>query len=331
MIGIYKITNKINGKCYIGQSINIEQRLKNHKSSKVDKPLYRAFKKYGIENFTFEILEQCKREELNEKEIKYIEIYNSTTDGNGYNLEHGGEFKDITLCEYSKKKQVENFKKAIKNMPKEDFEKWHKKIGEKHKGKTVSEEQRKKISKTLKEYYKDEKARERLSKNNKGKKRSLSARLKLSMSQQKVMAKYAKKVLQYDLENNFITSYDSLQDVKECNKFYNLGNISACCNNHRKTAYGFKWKYDEEFNSKNRKQSKRILKPPRELKGRPKDIPCRWKKVYQYDDKFNLIRVFNSFKEVESVFSSYKNVSACCRGQRTHAYGYRWSYSPIEK
>ena len=100
MIGIYKITNKMNGKCYIGQSINVEQRLKDHKNCKANKPLYRAFKKYGIKNFKFEVLEECSKEELNEKEIYYIAFYNSTTDGNGYNLEHGGEFKDIILCGY---------------------------------------------------------------------------------------------------------------------------------------------------------------------------------------------------------------------------------------
>lgn len=52
MIGIYKITNKINGKCYIGQSKNIEERWRHHRTSKLKYPLYLAFQKYGLENFS---------------------------------------------------------------------------------------------------------------------------------------------------------------------------------------------------------------------------------------------------------------------------------------
>ena len=56
--GIYKITNLLNGKCYIGQSINIQKRWTNHKTSYKNPnkdcynyPLYKAFRKYGLENF----------------------------------------------------------------------------------------------------------------------------------------------------------------------------------------------------------------------------------------------------------------------------------------
>ena len=67
MIGIYKIENLINGKVYIGQSNNIERRFSQHQSSYeqkrfLDKPLYKAFAKYGIENFSFTIIEECSIE-----------------------------------------------------------------------------------------------------------------------------------------------------------------------------------------------------------------------------------------------------------------------------
>lgn len=73
MIGIYKITNTINQKSYIGQSNCIERRFTQHKSPYeqarfADKPLYKAFKKYGIENFSFKIIEECPIEKLNERE-----------------------------------------------------------------------------------------------------------------------------------------------------------------------------------------------------------------------------------------------------------------------
>ena len=96
MIGIYKITNNLNGQIYIGLSVNIEKRWKDHKNryqnetdKEYEKTLYRAFRKYGIENFTFEIIEECSKEELSSKEIQWIAFYDSFA--NGYNETPGGE------------------------------------------------------------------------------------------------------------------------------------------------------------------------------------------------------------------------------------------------
>ena len=81
--GIYKISNITNGHCCVGQSIDIRKRWIAHKNSSLDYPLYKAFKKYGIENFVFEILEECKKQELDEKEEYYIKTFDSYN--NGYN------------------------------------------------------------------------------------------------------------------------------------------------------------------------------------------------------------------------------------------------------
>lgn len=65
--GIYKFTNLINGKIYIGQSVDIDRRLKEHKrrdEQRIDK----AIKKYGFENFNFEIIELCSPDKLDELE-----------------------------------------------------------------------------------------------------------------------------------------------------------------------------------------------------------------------------------------------------------------------
>lgn len=88
MIGIYKIVNKISGKTYIGQSNDIERRFKEHQYKK-DIPVEIAIQKYGIENFIFEVLEECSLDELDEKEKYYINLYN-TYKGNGYNCNEGG-------------------------------------------------------------------------------------------------------------------------------------------------------------------------------------------------------------------------------------------------
>ena len=78
--GIYKITNLENGQAYIGQSVDIRERFRQHiKSSLTSGPttnkLYQQMKKYGPENFTFEILEIVDRGKLNERETYWIDFY----------------------------------------------------------------------------------------------------------------------------------------------------------------------------------------------------------------------------------------------------------------
>lgn len=95
MTGIYAIRNKTNGKVYVGQSVNILQRWRSHRArskqpNHIDKdlPVYRALTKYGIDNFEFIILEECDKEQLNEREIYWIKYYDSYN--NGYNATLGG-------------------------------------------------------------------------------------------------------------------------------------------------------------------------------------------------------------------------------------------------
>ena len=95
--GIYLLRNLINNKVYIGQSIDIYFRWKQHRynalENKLDDYLHRAIRKYGWENFSKEIIEECKPEELNDKEIFYIKQYNSyanNSHSNGYNETAGG-------------------------------------------------------------------------------------------------------------------------------------------------------------------------------------------------------------------------------------------------
>ena len=59
MIGIYKITNLINDKKYVGQSIHIDRRWKEHIYQNRNSAIHQAIEKYGIENFIFEIIEEC--------------------------------------------------------------------------------------------------------------------------------------------------------------------------------------------------------------------------------------------------------------------------------
>lgn len=101
MIGIYKYQNKINNKIYIGKSIDIKQRQYNHKSSAYnekandyDAQFHQAIRKYGLENFDYEVIAELTPEEytpqlLAELEKFFIKYYNSYKEG--YNATEGGE------------------------------------------------------------------------------------------------------------------------------------------------------------------------------------------------------------------------------------------------
>ena len=103
---IYKITNTINGKSYIGQTIqNVKERFYQHCATKCSKAvsnmaIHRAIKKYGKSNFTVEVIEEIGSANLNDRERYWIKYYNSYN--NGYNSTKGGQdgckpFKDLDV------------------------------------------------------------------------------------------------------------------------------------------------------------------------------------------------------------------------------------------
>jgi len=91
--GIYKITNQITDECYIGQAVDIYKRWNEHCKCGlgIDTPpgnkLYKAMQEYGLNNFTFELIEECDKAELNEKEKYFIELYQAKEFG--YNSVEG--------------------------------------------------------------------------------------------------------------------------------------------------------------------------------------------------------------------------------------------------
>lgn len=232
MIGIYKITNKINGKFYIGQSNNIKRRFAEHLIEKhqPNLSLKRAIKKYGRENFELIILEKmptATREELNEREMYYIQKlkpqYNRTKGGSGV--------KGMYVSEETREKLRQAGKRQWNNM--------------------TDQQRRNVIENNLKGpsigHPVSEKTRKILSKNNFGKKQSQETIEK----RKKAFAKKKengwikdgsgcnKRVVIVELNMEF-------ESVKECGKHLGLkrGNgVSAVLNGRQKTCRGYHIKY----------------------------------------------------------------------------------------
>lgn len=110
---IYRIKNNINNKIYIGQTVrDLETRLKEHRRNKKC-IMHRVFNKYGYENFTVDIIDTAETlDELNNKEIYWINYYDSSNKDKGYNLcEGGGNTKGYHHSEESKQLMSEHQKR----------------------------------------------------------------------------------------------------------------------------------------------------------------------------------------------------------------------------
>lgn len=154
MAYIYKIVNEINGKVYIGQTVNLEKRWYKHcylASSGFDRHLYNAMRKYGLNNFHIEVIEECSEEKLDEREKYWIQQYNSTDKNNGYNKSFGGEGGDTWSLNDHKDETSALLSSKLKG--KVHSKESYKAAAEKRRGTHLSDEQKYKISNTLKEGY----------------------------------------------------------------------------------------------------------------------------------------------------------------------------------
>lgn len=187
---IYKIINKVNGKIYIGQTMQkggFDARYKRNLRKETDNDhLRKSIDKYGIDNF--EIIKEFdiaySKDELNEKEKYWIKIYNSTNEDYGYNKRHGGDGGRHT--DETKKKIGEANKGRVKNAEERERISKNRKGKSKGKdhpnyGKELSIEAKQKISKANKGRFSGEKhpnygkktpqhIKDIISKKNKGKK-----------------------------------------------------------------------------------------------------------------------------------------------------------------
>jgi group I intron endonuclease len=259
---LYKITNKVDNKSYIGATIqhNYNDRWRKHINClkyKEGCPLLKnAMKKYGTNQFEFKILIICFDDDVVKYEKEYIKKYN-TLSPNGYNLLNGGQLGDgfvghkhTTETIHKIKQKVREFrennpnyfetyreklKQSMMNVDRSYFiknsekfkkamEERRKKYATMEKGKITSEETKKKISKGLKSYYQ----------NNKGniKNKQIEA-IKIALS---------KPISQYTKDNILVKEYCSIAEAHRTSGV-KKSNIQMVLSGKNKTAGGFIWKY----------------------------------------------------------------------------------------
>ena len=200
---IYKVTNLINGKCYIGQTTNLAKRLVSHKKSN-SSIFHKAIKKYGWINFSFEIVKECtSKEELNLMETFMIIIHKSHIKENGYNITWGGEGGDVFTNNPNKEKIREKMSKRMKlnnpmfgknhteetivKMKNHIFTEEHKeKIKVKATGRILTEETKEKIGVANTGKIQSIEDRKKKSEANKGKKHTEEWNINNSRAQEKI-------------------------------------------------------------------------------------------------------------------------------------------------
>lgn len=271
--GIYKITNKINNKIYIGKSVNIERRWQQEINGySCNKHLFKSFNLHGVENFSFEILEECKKEILNEKEIYYISYFNSTDQNLGYNITLGGD-GIVNVSDEHRKIIAESNKKNPRRKGKKNSKEHRERISNSNKGKKLSKEHKEKISNSnkgrkfseihlanLKSTCSSMEHREKLSKSLTGHQVSEETRNKLreKNKNKKLSQKQKEKCIKALLESNIkkrkkiicVSDNKEFSSIVEASKFYGLNPsaISGVCLGRYKQTGGKIFKYKEEKN-----------------------------------------------------------------------------------
>lgn len=243
--GIYGIKNLVNEKMYVGQAINIYKRWKDHiddldEDKHYNLHLQRSWNLYGKENFDFFILEECSQEDLNQKEIFYVDKFNAYT--NGYNQTRGGDGS----------------------------------LGYRHSDDVIE-----KMCQIQQERFQD-------------------------ISNREIMRNAhefeSKPILQIDFNGNVVSEWSSANWAA---KMLNLNVIAITnalkCRQRKKTYAGYIWIYACDYN--------------------PDTFDLDWyvnrqwkyKKYYQYDLNYNLIKIWDSVIDAEKAGFRREAIYKCCK------------------
>ncbi|MBQ7171919.1 MAG: GIY-YIG nuclease family protein [Clostridia bacterium] len=151
---IYKITNIINGKVYVGQTNNLEKRTYKHfylAQNGCKRHLYNAMRYYGLENFEISIIEECSSDEASDREQYWIKEYKSTNKKYGYNKTDGGEMSNSWEHNDHKERTRRLLSEKLKGhaVNQEAIQR----CADRRRGVPLTDECKKKISETLKQKY----------------------------------------------------------------------------------------------------------------------------------------------------------------------------------
>lgn len=248
---IYLRKNKVNGKCYVGQTKDIKirnRKWKNLKTEYAGKVINNARAKYGVDGFSFELLKECPNEDMNYWEMYYIKIYNSKTPY-GYNSTDGGDSGYEMTDEVRKKIAA-----ALRGRKRPDISaakrgKPNPKVAAAKRGKKLSPEHITKIAAALKG-----KPKPKLAAALRGRKRPVEVGAKIALAHRgmkhteetkaKMSAAKSKAVLALDKNGNVVYEFPSTAEAQR--QGFSAGHISECCLGKLKTYKGFIWCYAEK-------------------------------------------------------------------------------------
>jgi group I intron endonuclease len=334
---IYLITNLINNKKYVGQTLQgrEERRWQEHSIFCINenKPLYNALKKYGAENFEFKVIETNISEELiDEREKYYIKYYNTFyLNGQGYNMTEGGQgIHGYVHTDETRSRIKESNLTTWQRIKEEEPERYARLCLNRSlaiKGKPKSAEHRAALSKIASQrtgeknpffgkHFSDE-SKEKQRENWRNKCEPIKA---FSAQTGQLYKKY-------------YTAMDAVRDLNLQSKANSR--IITICKEQKGIGYGFIWRYEkdcpEDFIIVNKHEP--LLKQDTGVK---KSAVA--KKVFQYDNQNNLIAEFDSAAEAARKLQSdqtkqrnlAKKINCTCRGQYKTCHGYVWSYKKLD-
>lgn len=262
-VGIYKITNTLNGMIYVGSTVNLYRRKNEHlKELRHNKHhslhLQNSYNKYGEAIFVFTILELVfDLDILTDREQYWIDFYKSSDKNLGYNIRKKAESNVGLTASQSTRERLSNVNKghkvseetriklSIANKGKKRIvsQETRLKLSIANKGKKKTQETKDKMSKAKIEYFKNnpisqegrlQRSERMMGKNNPkfGKRPS-----------DETILKYSHPVLQYDMNNNLIRSYIS---TSETHKYgFTPSSVIDCCNGKTKKYKGYRWEYKD--------------------------------------------------------------------------------------
>lgn len=317
---IYKVTNLINGKIYIGQTVRtLEERINQHfyDADKVDGFIfYKAIRKYGRESFNWCIIDSGQsREELNDKEIFWIKFYNSYIkfqNSNGYNMTIGGESlsgEDNPF--YGKSHSLETKEK----------------MSEKAKGRKHTELTKKKIGKILSQNYSGEnnhmygkkhkeETRKKMSEAHKGVKKTLEHRENISKAKFNKANSKSRGVVQLSLLGEFVAEYETINEAVRSVGSYDT-NIIRNCKGETFSAKGYLWMYKDEYNEENVKKKLTTHTGGKTSKRRVVQLTIEGDCIAEYPTIIDAVRNTGADRNL---------ISKCCNDNNKTHKGYKWMF-----